>query len=286
MKIFFVLNSLFFLSYINSVFAHVEPALTLTQKIQHSFERFRYKNAQIKEVETFEVDLKDTTKTHLKRKVVYDYEGNVIEQLQFSKDQKLHSMVLLEYDNHNEMIKQSNFDSTNQRLGYAVYEYDKGGRIQSYQEFSPNDLLVATFTYGRIPEKSQIILTKLNTMSERVYSITYVLVDGIDGFVKTIQKKVDHNDGNEQVTYEYNSTGEVSKKSVYKNQELLWQWLYDYDENNNPIALTKEFPNGSIESTIETRYNEQHLPTYSVQSVEGKVIQKLVYRYTTYQTKH
>ncbi|MCX7836079.1 MAG: hypothetical protein N2450_08455 [bacterium] len=266
--------------YVNG-YAHLEPAITLTQKIQDLSEKAQYKKHHIELVVCY---FTDSTFQSLNQKYYeqrYDSNGNLVELLVYGTNQLPESRIIAEYDRKSNLIKQQNLDSINRLINYATYTYDDLGRVLSYKEYSSKNDLVALFQYQRNAMDTSIILTKSDSNQKILYHIDYRLIFGLDGLISSATKLYNDKNQKDSVFYQYDQNGNVVSKKVYKNDAMLFTWTYQYDENGNEILIQKVNPKGLVEIKIENQFDSRNLKVRSIQTISDstKTYFRYVYHY-------
>ncbi|SNA74769.1 hypothetical protein [Flavobacterium psychrophilum] len=202
--------------------------------------------------------------------MIYNNNGYLIEE----KNEPIYYRLTNKYNSENKVVEVKTFDESGVLTGTTIKKYDKKGNENEYSQFYQGKLVAkGKFLYddkgNRIEHKYYNENGDLESMQKNTYDnqnnligYKYYDANGVLGFSS---KYVFDSSGNEIESVNYNSLGNIDRKTIstYNSDNLIIEfkdtfndnyytekYTYKFDSNKNWIEKIV-FKNGKPESIIE-----------------------------------
>lgn len=163
-------------------------------------------------------------------------------------------------EENNEIYKIYKIKSTNEEGNIIITEINYKNNLLDFikEVHNSNETIIENYNYNT---NGQIISITSDSGFENTFSYTG----------SNITKQNYSNDSYDEYTYDSNNN--VKSKKIYRNNQFLFELLYEYDNKNNMVKIT-ELNSGQTSTSMQT-FDDKKNPFLNVLPKELLVINQL-----------
>lgn len=228
---------------------------------------------QVKSVTTYKSKTDSSDLAFKNSYIEYNFNGDVIEAIEWSSDEEIESKILSKYNENNKITEEINFISENEISEHVTYFRTNDGSINKIE-----------ILYG---DGSKTIKEYIHNTIENFKSVNIHNEDGdfegsefykFDSSGNIIEKSILNFDNKleEKITFSYNDKIQlINENHLDESDKIISSRRFTYDEHNNLLEILTVNGRNNIIEKVTTTYDEKNRITE--QNIKGSYLLKITY---------
>jgi hypothetical protein len=207
----------------------------------------------------------------------YNIYGNILEEDQYSDEEKLSRKSLYIYDDKGNNIEEERYNEEGKKEGKTFYKYDdKGNEIEGiwYDEKEEINVKIQTQYKGKNKKLEWLVYSPDGSFSRNVNKY-----DDKGNNIERVQYNKNEK-FNLKLSWKYDKKGNKLEESEYDNNGILkGKKLYKYDDKGKLIELTDFNKHGNLKIKTVYTYDRLNMVEEVRYGSYGERISKILYKY-------